>query len=30
MALAMYWCARVGREDALHHLTPLEKNSSPD
>jgi hypothetical protein len=25
MTLAMYWCVRVGREDALHHPTPLEK-----
>ena len=27
MALAMHWCVRVGRDDALHHPTPLEKNS---
>jgi hypothetical protein len=25
MALAMYWCVRVGRDDALHSPTPLEK-----
>ena len=25
MALAMYWCARIGRERACHHPTPLEK-----
>lgn len=25
MALAMYWCVRVGRDDALHRPTPLEK-----
>jgi hypothetical protein len=25
MTLAMYWCVRVGREEALHHPTPLEK-----
>lgn len=25
MTLAMYWCVRVGRDDALHHPTPLEK-----
>lgn len=28
MALAMYWCVRVGQEDARDHSTPLEKNSS--
>jgi hypothetical protein len=27
MALAMYWCVRVGRDDAWHHPTPLEKKS---
>jgi len=25
MALAMYWCVCVGREDALNNKTPLEK-----
>jgi hypothetical protein len=25
MALAMYWCVRVGRDEALHRPTPLEK-----
>ena len=25
MALAMYWCVRVGRDDALDRPTPLEK-----
>ena len=25
MSLAMYWCVRVGQEDALHRPTPLEK-----
>jgi len=25
MTLAMYWCVRVGRHDALYHPTPLEK-----
>jgi hypothetical protein len=25
MALAMYWCVRVGQEEARHHPTPLEK-----
>ena len=25
MTLAMYWCVRVGRDEALHHPTPLEK-----
>lgn len=25
MAVAMYGCVRVGRDDALHHPTPLEK-----
>ena len=29
MALAMYWCVRVGREEALHHPTPLEKKRTP-
>jgi hypothetical protein len=28
MALAMYWCVRVGRDEALNHPTPLEKNYS--
>ncbi len=27
MALAMYWCGRVGQEEARDHPTPLEKNS---
>ena len=27
MALAMYWCVRVGRDEARHHPTPLEKKS---
>lgn len=27
MALAMYWCVRVGQEEARDHPTPLEKNS---
>jgi hypothetical protein len=27
MALARYWCVRVGRDDASHHPTPLEKKS---
>jgi hypothetical protein len=27
MALAMYWCVRVGRDEALSHPTPLEKKS---
>jgi hypothetical protein len=26
MALAMYWCVRVGQDDALARPTPLEKN----
>jgi hypothetical protein len=26
MALAMYWCVRVGQDDALVRPTPLEKN----
>jgi hypothetical protein len=26
MALAMYWCVRVGQEEARDHPTPLEKN----
>jgi hypothetical protein len=25
MSLAMYWCVRVGRDDAKHRPTPLEK-----
>ncbi len=25
MSLAMHWCVRVGRDEALHHPTPLEK-----
>jgi hypothetical protein len=25
MALAMYWCVRVGRDEALHRPSPLEK-----
>ena len=25
MTLAMYWCVRIGRDDALYHPTPLEK-----
>ncbi len=25
MSLAMYWCVRAGRDDALHRPTPLEK-----
>lgn len=27
MALAMYWCVSVGRDDALNHPTALEKKS---
>ena len=27
MSLAMYWCVRVGRDDAVHCPTPLEKKS---
>lgn len=27
MALAMYWCVRVGQEEARHHPTPLEKKT---
>jgi hypothetical protein len=27
MTLAMYWCVRVGRHDALYHPTPLEKKA---
>lgn len=27
MALAMYWCVSVGRDEARHHPTPLEKKS---
>jgi hypothetical protein len=29
MALAMYWCVRVGRDDALHRPTALEKKPTP-
>ncbi len=29
MALAMYWCVRVDRDDALHRPTPLEKKLTP-
>ena len=29
MSLAMYWCVRTGRDDALHHPTPLEKKRTP-
>ena len=29
MALAMYWCVRVGRDDTLHRPTPLEKKCTP-
>jgi hypothetical protein len=29
MALAMYWCVQVGRDDAWHHPTPLEKKLMP-
>ncbi len=29
MSLAMYWCVRVGRDDALHCPTPLEKKRTP-
>lgn len=27
MSLAMHWCVRVGRDDALNSPTPLEKNA---
>ena len=27
MALAMYWCVRIGQEEARDHPTPLEKNA---
>ncbi len=30
MALAMYWCVRLGRGDALSRPTPLEKSSGAD
>ena len=30
MALAMYWCVQVGRDDAVHRPTPLEKKPSAD
>jgi hypothetical protein len=30
MALAMYWCVRVGRAEALASPTPLEKKSRPN
>src|SRR5512143_4134015 len=29
MALAMYWCVRVGRHDALYNPTPVEKSPGP-
>ena len=29
MSLAMYWCVRVGRDDAMHCPTPLEKKRTP-
>ena len=29
MSLAMYGCVRVGRDDALHRPTPLEKKLTP-
>ncbi|MFO1372833.1 MAG: hypothetical protein U1F42_10740 [Candidatus Competibacteraceae bacterium] len=29
MALAMYWCVAIGREDALQRPTVLEKKSKP-
>ena len=29
MALAMYWCVRVGRHDALYNPTPVEKKPRP-
>ena len=29
MTLAMYWCVRVGRHDALYHPTPVEKKPRP-
>lgn len=28
MSLAMYWCVCVGRDEAVNHLTPLEKKPS--
>jgi hypothetical protein len=28
MALAMYWCVRVGQEETRDHPTPLEKKNS--
>ncbi|WP_246585431.1 hypothetical protein [Thiorhodospira sibirica] len=30
MALAMYGCVRIGREQACHPPTPLEKNQAQD
>ena len=30
MALAMYWCVRVGQEETRDHPTPPEKNSRPN
>jgi hypothetical protein len=27
MTLAMYWCVRIGRDEALPHPTPLEKKT---
>ncbi len=29
MSLAMYWCVRVGRDDAVQRPTPLEKKRMP-
>lgn len=29
MALAMYWCVRIGRDDARQRPTPLEKKLTP-
>ena len=29
MTLAMYWCVRIGRHDALYNPTPLEKKPTP-
>jgi hypothetical protein len=29
MALAMYWCVRIGRHDALYNPTPVEKKPRP-
>src|SRR5512143_1542082 len=29
MTLAMYWCVRVGRHDALYNPTPVEKKPRP-